>query len=48
MCFVMLKGEDIMTTVSLLLFIFGAIVLWGGLALSIGIFFHNERKIKKN
>lgn len=44
----MLKGEDIMTTVSLLLFIFGATILWGGLALSIGIFFHNENKMKKN
>ena len=44
----MLKGAHLMTTVSLLLFMFGAIVLWGGLALSIGIFFHNENKMKKN
>ena len=37
-----------MTTVSLLLFMFGAIVLWVGLAFSIGIFYHNDMKIKKN
>lgn len=37
-----------MTAISLLLFIIGASILWGGLVLSIVIFFYNENKMKKN
>ncbi|MGN0143355.1 MAG: MetS family NSS transporter small subunit [Clostridium sp.] len=33
-----------MSTVSLLLFMVGATVLWGGLLLTLGITLYNERK----
>lgn len=33
-----------MNTMSLILFAVGAIVLWGGLALTLGITIYNERK----
>lgn len=36
-----------MTIDALILFLVGSTVLWGGLILTIGIFFHNEKKNKK-
>jgi len=33
-----------MTIAALVLFVLGSTVLWGGLILTIGIFFHNEKK----
>lgn len=37
-----------MTTAALILFALGSTVLWGGLILTTGIFFHNEKKNKEN
>ncbi|MDQ0460438.1 hypothetical protein QOZ91_001961 [Clostridium sardiniense] len=43
--FNLVKGGNVfMTTAALVLFALGSTVLWGGLILTIGIFFHNEKK----
>jgi hypothetical protein len=40
------KGGFIMTGMATSFFALGAIVLWGGLALTLGITMYNERKEK--
>ncbi|GAA0756327.1 hypothetical protein GCM10008907_17870 [Clostridium sartagoforme] len=42
----MKKGGFIMTGIATSFFALGAIVLWGGLALTLGITMYNERKEK--